>query len=85
MTIDKFDPNPILVNINKLKPYWFQDTITSKGLESIVKKGRDTTNTKIGFNIATLEMHKVQAKKFHFRWIEPKSKSHDLESKSKIQ
>jgi hypothetical protein len=23
MTIDKFDPNPILVNINKLKPYRF--------------------------------------------------------------
>jgi hypothetical protein len=23
ITIDKFDPNPILVNINKLKPYRF--------------------------------------------------------------
>jgi len=23
MIIDKFDPNPILVNINKLKPYRF--------------------------------------------------------------
>ncbi len=23
ITIDKFDPNPILVNINKLKPYMF--------------------------------------------------------------
>ncbi len=25
MTLDKFDPNPILVNVNKLKPYEFLD------------------------------------------------------------
>jgi hypothetical protein len=55
VTIEKFDPNPNLVNINKLKPFRFQDTITSKGFESTVEKGRDTTNTKIRFNIATLE------------------------------
>ncbi len=42
--VNKFDPNPILVNINKLKPYRFQDTITSKGLESIVKNERDIYN-----------------------------------------
>jgi hypothetical protein len=53
--IDKFDPNPILVNINKSKPYQFQDTIASKGLESIIKWGRDITNTEIGFNVPTLE------------------------------
>jgi hypothetical protein len=28
VTIDKFDPNPILVNINKLKPYKFIEDIT---------------------------------------------------------
>jgi len=28
MTIDKFDPNPILVNINKLKPYTFVEDHT---------------------------------------------------------
>jgi hypothetical protein len=27
LTIDKFDPNPILVNINKLKPYRFIEDI----------------------------------------------------------
>jgi len=28
MTIDKFDPNPILVSINKLKPYRFAEDHT---------------------------------------------------------
>jgi hypothetical protein len=28
ITIDKFDPNPILININKLKPYKFIEDIT---------------------------------------------------------
>ncbi len=28
MTINKFDPNPILVNINKLKPYRFAEDHT---------------------------------------------------------
>jgi hypothetical protein len=28
VTIDKFDPNPVLVNINKLKPYKFIENIT---------------------------------------------------------
>ncbi len=55
MIIDKFDANHILVNINKLKPYQFQDTIASKGLESIIKWGRDIANTEIGFNVPTLE------------------------------
>jgi len=45
--VDKFDPNPILVNINKLEPYWFQDLNAFRGLESIVKMGKDITNTKI--------------------------------------
>jgi hypothetical protein len=83
--VDKFDPNPILVNINKLKPYRFQDIATSRGLESTIERGRDTTNTKIGFNVATLEVHKVHAQNFHFQWMELKSKSHDLEPKTKIQ
>jgi hypothetical protein len=53
VTINKFDP--ILVNINKPKPYQFQDTTTSKKLESIIKKGRDTTNTEIKVNTTILE------------------------------
>jgi hypothetical protein len=64
--VDKFDPNPILVKINKLKPYQFQDTIVSKGLESIIKRWRDTTNTKIGFNIAILENAQGISTKFSF-------------------
>ncbi len=28
VTLDKFDPNPILVNVNKLKPYRFLDEET---------------------------------------------------------
>ncbi len=66
MTIDKFDPNPILVNINKLKPYWFQHTITSKELELIVETGRDTTNTKKRFHIATLNNAQDTCKKKSF-------------------
>jgi hypothetical protein len=55
MIIDKFDPNPILVNINKLKPYRFQNSITSRRFELIVKMGRDIANTEIGVNIVILE------------------------------
>ncbi len=64
--VNKFDPNPILVNINKLKLYWFQNTTASKGLESIVKKGRDITNIKIGFKIATLENAHITSTKISF-------------------
>jgi hypothetical protein len=28
LTLDKFDPNPVLVNVNKLKPYQFMDEKT---------------------------------------------------------
>jgi hypothetical protein len=28
VTLDKFDPNPMLVNVNKLKPYQFMDEKT---------------------------------------------------------
>ncbi len=38
MTIDKFDPNPILVNINKLKPYRFVEDHT---LQPILTKPSD--------------------------------------------
>lgn len=30
VTIDKFDPNLVLVNINKIKPYWFVEDGTLK-------------------------------------------------------
>jgi len=38
MTIDKFEPNPVLVNINKLKPYKF---IKDQTLQPIVAKPND--------------------------------------------
>jgi hypothetical protein len=37
-TIDKFDPNPILVNINKLKPHKF---IENKILQPILANPND--------------------------------------------
>jgi hypothetical protein len=82
--VNKFDPNPILVNINKLKPYRFQDTAISKRLQSIVERGRDTTNTKIRFHTITLENAQGIGTNFSFWWMEPKSKSHNLELKTKI-
>jgi hypothetical protein len=84
MAIDKFDPNLVLININKLKPYRFQDTTASKGLESIVERGRDRINIEMGFHTTPLENTQGIGKKNHFQSIEPKSKSHDLEPKSKI-
>jgi hypothetical protein len=66
MIVDKFDPNPILVNINKLKPYRFQDTTASKGLESKVKGGRDITNNEIGLKTLTLENAQGTTQNFHF-------------------
>jgi hypothetical protein len=36
--IDKFDPNLVLVNINKLKPYWFINDIT---LQPVLAKHSD--------------------------------------------
>jgi hypothetical protein len=38
--MDKFDPNPILANINKLKPYMSLEA-TLKRLEVQVQGGRD--------------------------------------------
>jgi hypothetical protein len=35
MTIENFDPNPILVNINKLKPYRF---VEDKTLQLVLAK-----------------------------------------------
>ncbi len=64
--VDKFDPNPILVNINKLKPYWFQNKIAFRGLESTVEMGRDIANTEIGFKIATLKKEQGTCTKISF-------------------
>jgi hypothetical protein len=38
VTIDKFDPNPMLININKLKPYRF---IENRTLQPILTKPSD--------------------------------------------
>lgn len=38
VNIDKFEPNPILVNINKLKIYQCLDQVP-KGLEAMIEKG----------------------------------------------
>ncbi len=40
MNVDKFDTNPLLVNVNKLKPYWHSE-LTPNGLESQIEGGRD--------------------------------------------
>jgi hypothetical protein len=40
VNIDKFEPNPILVNINKLKPFQHLDK-TPKGLEATIKGERE--------------------------------------------
>jgi hypothetical protein len=37
---DKFDPNPILVNVNKLKPHWKLELIPS-GLEFWLEGGKE--------------------------------------------
>ncbi len=38
VTIDKFDPNPMVVNMNKLKPYKFVEDIT---LQPVLLKPSD--------------------------------------------
>jgi hypothetical protein len=38
VTIDQFDPNPVLVNINKLKPYRF---IENRTLQLVLTKPSD--------------------------------------------
>jgi hypothetical protein len=38
INIDKFEPNPILVNINKLKPYRYLGKVL-KGLEATIEGG----------------------------------------------
>ncbi len=40
MNVDKFDTNPLLVNVNKLKPYWHLE-LTPNGMESKIEGGRD--------------------------------------------
>ncbi len=42
INIDKFEPNPILVNINKLKPYKYLGK-NSKGLEATIEGGGELT------------------------------------------
>jgi len=44
ITIDKFDPNPVLVNINKLKPYMF---IENKTLQHVLVKPSDLVSDKL--------------------------------------
>ncbi len=54
--IDKFDPNPVLVNMNKLKPYKFVDDNT---LQPIVVKPSDMT-TKVLVENETPELLLVE-------------------------
>lgn len=42
MNMDKIDTNPLLVNINKLKPYQHLE-LTPYGLEAKIEKGRDVS------------------------------------------
>jgi hypothetical protein len=39
VNIDKFEPNPILVNINKLKSYRYLDKTDPRGLEATIEGG----------------------------------------------
>jgi hypothetical protein len=81
--VDKFGPIPILVNINKLKPHKFQYSNASKGLESIVEMGRDTTNIEIGFNIANLENAQGIGTNFSFSVDGTENKDLLVETKNK--
>ncbi len=81
--VDKFDPIPILVNINKLKLHRFQYSSVSKGLESIVEMGRDTTNIEIGFNIAISENAQGIGTNFSFSVDGTKNKDLLVETKNK--
>jgi len=83
MIVDKFDPIPILVTINKLKPQRFQYSIASKGLESIVEMGRDTTNIEIGFNVAILENAQGIGTNFSFSVDGTENKDLLVETKNK--
>ncbi len=58
VTIDKFDPNPMLVNINKLKPYKF---IEDKIIQLVLAKPSDLVTTKL-----------VQTKELEPLLVEPK-------------
>ncbi len=37
VNVDKFEPNPILVNINKFKPYWYLGQVP-KGLKGTIER-----------------------------------------------
>jgi hypothetical protein len=44
VNIDKFEPNPILVNINKLKPYQYLGQ-APRGLVATIKGGKEHENS----------------------------------------
>jgi len=81
--VNKFDTNPILVNINKLKPYQFQYSNASRGLKSIVQMGRDIANIEIGVNTTILENVQGTCTKFSFSMDGTENK--DLIVRTKIQ
>jgi hypothetical protein len=64
--VDKFDPNPILININKLKPYWFKDNIASRGLKSTFERGKDISNTRKGSTLQPWKCTRYRPKTFVF-------------------
>jgi hypothetical protein len=75
VAIDKFDPNPVLVNINNLKPYRFQNTTASRGLESTIERGKGIVNIEMGFYIVTLENAQGTGRKNSF--LIDKTKIHE--------
>ncbi len=67
ITIDKFDPNPILVNIKKLKPYMF---IEDKTLQPILANPSDLVADEF-IQIKEPEPLLVEKEKFEFVKFEP--------------
>jgi hypothetical protein len=64
VTIDKFDPNPVLVNINKLKSYKF---IEDKTLQPMLAKPNDLVTDK---HVQIKPLH-VENENFEFVEFEP--------------
>jgi hypothetical protein len=85
VTFEYFDPNPILVNINKLKPYWFPNTITSRWLELVVERGRGHSHHfKKVLHCKRGKREHAQAQNFFQFWQpEPKLEKHELDPKFK--
>jgi hypothetical protein len=85
LTMDKFDPNPILLNINKLKPYMSLEA-TLKGLEVQIQGGRDGKSGVPQEKKFTLTSHKnsLHGNFFEQKFTRPKFSTIDSTTKSEF-